>query len=419
MQKTARMTWNRGRLGKTTAFCALLAAFSLRGHAQAEQVPIPQKPSVAPQIEISGVALGTLDLGLRQQYDTAGNRSSSSRVNLADSAILLGATQRLYKPGAVGSLVIGGEATDQTNNGTLNNQLFLHQGYADYQDRHTEAYIGRTNVPTKFIQFPTLRGDDLVTFTDLPDPFSSGANTEEPRYSNVAAVTLNRDLRNFVNIHVQHLIRSAGDIGDDQGLNSYGVDFLHEPPPGLESIQKVVSYQLGYERQAIGRARGGASNLLYGGGVINLRPSPVNLVTLSGQDIYSTGNSLSHFESLPDSFRAASNTLAASLVYLHSPFGRPGYQVSLTGGYKSYNKVHNANSYGLALTGVKRLGDGFDLVAQYSYQHRDPALAAQYSGSSDNSVQVGFVFNFTTIFNNTVGPRRSLLNLQHQYVPER
>jgi hypothetical protein len=290
LQNTARTPRNKGRVGKITALCALLVAFPLRGHAQAEQVPIPQKPSVAPQIEIDGVAVGTVDLGLRRQYDAAGNRSSSSRVNLSDSAILLGATQRLYKPGAVGSLVIGGEATDQTNSGNLNNQLFLHQGYADYQDRNTEAYVGRTNVPTKFIQFPTLRGDDLVTFTDLPDPFSSGANTEEPRYSNVAAVTLNRDLRNFVNLHVQHLIRSAGDLGDDQGLNSYGVEFLHEPPPGLESIQKIVSYQLGYERQVIGRAQGGASNLIYGGGVINLRPSPVNLVTLSGQDIYSTGN---------------------------------------------------------------------------------------------------------------------------------
>ncbi len=401
------------------AACALALAAPLRARAQAEQVPIPQSPGVAPQIELDGVGLATLDLGQRRAYDVGGNRSSSSRVNLSDSAILVAASERLYKPGAIGTLVIGGEATDQTNNGSLNNQLFLHQGYADYQDRYVEGYIGRTNVPTKFIQFPTLRGDDLLTFTDLPDPFSSGANTEEPRYGNVAAVTLNRDLRNFVNLHVQHLITSAGDINSDQGLNSYGVDLLHEPPPGLESIQKVVSYQLGYERQTIGHAQGGAANIVYGGGVINLRPSPVNLVTLSAQDIYSSGNGLRRFSTLPDSFRADSNTLAASLAYLHSPFGIPGYQVALTAGYKRYNRVSDADSYGLALTGVKRVGDGFDLVAQYSYQHRDAALANVYGGGTDNSVQVGFVFNFTSIFNQTIGPRRSLLNLQHQYIPER
>ena len=401
------------------AACALALTAPLRTNAQAEQVPIPEQPSVAPQIEIDGVGVTTLDLGLRRQYDAGGNQSSSSRVNLSDSALLLGASERLYKPGAVGSLVIGGEATDQTNSGNLNNQLFLHQGYADYQDRNVEGYVGRTNVPTKFIQFPTLRGDDLITFTDLPDPFSSGANTEEPRYGNVAAVALTRNLRDFVNAHVQHLIHSAGDVNNDQGLDSYGVDVLHEPPPGLEAIQKVVSYQLGYERQSIGRAQGGAANIVYGGGVLNLRPSPVNRVTLSAQDIYSTGNGLRRFAALPDSFRADSNTLAASLAYLHSPFGIPGYQVSLTAGYKNYSRVHDADSYGLALTGVKRVGDGFDLVAQYTYQHRNAALASQYGGGADNAVQVGFVFNFTSIFNQTVGPRRSLLNLQHQYIPER
>jgi hypothetical protein len=399
--------------------CILALAAPIRASAQAEQVPIPQQPSVAPQIEIDGVGLVTLDGGLRRQTDAAGNRTSSSRVNLSDSALLLGISQRLYKAGGIGSFVLGGEATDQTNSGNINNQLFLQQGYVDYQDRHTETYLGRTNTPTKFIQFPTLRGDDLINFTDLPDPYSSGVNTEEPRYSNVAAVTLNQNLRDFVNLHVQHLIHSAADLHDDQGLDAYGINFLHEPPPGLEAIQKIVSYQIGYERQSIGQAQGGSANFIYGGGVINLRPSPVNRVTLSLQDIFSTGNRLTQFAVLPDTFRAGSNTTAASLAYLHSPFGKPGYQIALTAGYKSYQKVHDADSYGLALTGVKRLGDGFDLVGQYTYQHRNTALTAVSGGRSDNSIQVGFVMNFTTLFNNTIGPRRSLLNLQHQYIPQR
>lgn len=401
------------------AICAFALSTPMRASAQAEQVPIPQSPSVAPQIEIDGVGVGTLEGGLRRQAEQGGGQSASSRVNLSDSALILGASQRLYKPGAIGSLVIGGETTDQTNSGNANNQVFLHEAFVDYQARHAEAYLGRTNTPTKFIQFPTLRGDDLINFTDLPDPYSNGVNTEEARYGNVAAVTLNQNLRDFVNLHVQHLIRTASDIGDDQGLNSYGVTYMHEPPPGLEAIQKVVSYQLGYERQSIGRAQGGAADIIYGGGVINLRPSPVNRVTLSLQDIYSTGNDLSKFASLPDTFRAASNTAAASLAYLHSPFGKPGFQVALTAGYKSYSKIHDAGSYAVALTGVKRLGDGFDLVGQYAHIHRNSALAAVSGGASDNSVQVGFVFNFTTIFNRTIGPRRSLLNLQHQYIPGR
>src|SRR5207249_670712 len=153
--------------------------------------------------------------------------------------------------------------------------------------------------------------------------------------------------------------------------------------------------------------------------IYNVSPDPIDRIDLRFQDIYSTGNDLSAFASVTDTFRAANNTVAASLRWLHSPFGVPGHQVSLTLGYKSYNKVSSANTFGLALTGVKRLGDGFDLVAQYAYQRRDPAYAAVFSGVRDeHSVQVGFVFNFANTFNQHLGPRRSLLNLQHQYLPD-
>jgi hypothetical protein len=68
---------------------------------------------------------------------------------------------------------------------------------------------------------------------------------------------------------------------------------------------------------------------------------------------------------------------------------------------------------------VKRLGEGFDLVAQYTFQHRSPAYAAVFENTrNEQSIQIGFVFNFTNIFNPHIGPRRSLLNLQHQYIPE-
>ena len=121
---------------------------------------------------------------------------------------------------------------------------------------------------------------------------------------------------------------------------------------------------------------------------------------------------------LPDVRRLMWELLVA-VRYLHSPFGKPAYQLSLTAGYKSYSRVSGAGSVGLALTGVKRLGDGFDVVAQYVYQHRGDALTNAYGGArEENALQLGFVFNFDTLFNRSIGPRRSLLNLQHQYIPD-
>ncbi len=389
--------------------------------AQTQQVPIPEEPSTAPQIEILGTGVATLDLGRSRNAVPGGGRASGSQINLSDTSLLVGAAQRLYK-GGIGSLSVGGLALDQTNTGR-GTQIFLHQAFADYQDQKLEAYIGRTDQPTaQIVTFPTLRGDDLVTFTNLLNPFSNGENVNEHRYSNVAAVTLNQKLTTFENFHVQHLIESADtsrgpSVGT--GLNSYGVSVQHLGLPGLEAVEKYISYGVGYEHRSVGRAEGGSSDALYAGGVVNLKPSLVNLVDLRVLDNYTFGSNLSSFHDTSDTFRANSNSVTAAVRYLHSPFGKPAYQVSLTAGYKSYSKVSKAGSVGIALTGVKRLGEGFDVVAQYLYQHRDDALSSAYGGArEENAVQLGFVFNFDTIFNRTIGPRRSLLNLQHKYIPD-
>ena len=385
--------------------------------AQAQQVPIPEEPSTAPQIEILGTGVATLDLGRSRNAVPGGGRASGSQINISDTSLLVGAAQRLYK-GGIGSLSVGGLALDQTNTGR-GTQVFLHQAFADYQDKNLEAYIGRTDQPTaQIVTFPTLRGDDLVTFTNLLNPFSNGENISEHRYSNVAAVTLNQKLTTFENFHVQHLIDSANGLNTGTGLNSYGVSVQHLGLPGLEAVEKYISYGAGYEHRSVGRAEGGSSDAVYAGGVVNLKPSLVNLVDLRVLDNYTFGSSLRSFHDTSDTFRANSNSVTAAVRYLHSPFGKPAYQVSLTAGYKSYSKVSRAGSVGVALTGVKRLGEGFDIVAQYIYQHRGDALTNAYGGArEENALQLGFVFNFDTLFNRSIGPRRSLLNLKHQYIP--
>jgi hypothetical protein len=408
---------------RTTAVVSLFAALVValvpsRILAQAQQTPIPEKPSIAPQIELDGTGIGTLEVRSPRFALPSGSRSSNTRFNLSDSAVLLGASERLFRRSAIGSFVIGAVSTESESAPSGTN-LFLHQLYLDYQSRGTEAIIGRTNVATRLIDFPTLRGDDLNEFVNVLNPFSNGTNVEEHRYSNLASIVLNRNLRHFLNVHAQNLITSTPETVGQGGINSFGISFMYQGVPALEAIQKIPLWGVGFERQSIAKSSGGSSNLVYGGIVYNIDPDPVDRLDLRFQDIYSSGNNLSAFTGVTDTFRAANNTVAASLRWLHSPFGVPGHQLSLTVGYKTFNKVSNANTLGIAITGVKRLGDGFDLVAQYAYQHRNSAYAAVFNGvRDDHSVQVGFVFNFANTFNQHLGPRRSLLNLQHQYLPE-
>jgi hypothetical protein len=395
----------------------VVAATLLPMRAEAQQPPIAEHPSTAPQIELDGEGVATLENHFPRLILPGGARASSSRINLEDSALLIGASQRLYGSG-IGSIVLGGTTTvdKDLSSGT---SVFLHQLFLDYQTRPVEGYLGRTNTATSLISFPTIRGDDLNEFVNVLNPFSSGDNPEEHRYGDVAAVTFNRKLRYFGNFHAQHLINSAASSSGRTGLNSFGVNFQYQGPPTLEAIVRVPLWGVGYERQAIRGQNGGAANVVYGGLIYNLNPDPVDRVDLRLQGVASFANNLRAFADASDTFRAASNTVTASVRWLHSPFGKPGHQLALTAGYKSYRHVADADTYAVALTGVKRLGDGFDVVAQYTFQHRNPAYAAVFGGTRDEqSIQVGFVFNFTNIFNPHLGPRRSLLNLQHRYIPD-
>ncbi len=397
------------------AAAGLLAPTATLG--QAQQTPIPERPSIAPQIELDGTGIGTLEYHSPRIVLPSGARSSTSRINVSDSALLLGAAERLYRNG-IGSFVIGGTTTEGADAPSGTN-LFLHQLYADYQTRSSEAYIGRTDSGTRLVDFPTVRGDNLNEFVNVLNPFSSGDNVEEHRYSDQATVVLNRNLHYFLNLHAQHLVTSSAESVGQGGINSLGINFQYQGAPALEVIQKIPLWGFGYEHRSVGKGFGSASNVLFGGIVYNVNPDPVDRVDLRVQDIYSFGNDLRSFADVTDTFRADANSIAASLRWLHSPFGVPGYQLALTAGYRSYNKVSDANTFGLALTGVKRLGEGFDVVLQYVYQHRDPAYAAVFSGVRDgHAVELGFVMNFTNIFNPHLGPRRSLLNLQHQYIPD-
>jgi hypothetical protein len=380
---------------------------------QAQPVPVPEDPSLAPQIEIDGVGIGTLN------YRPSGPDSKyKAGIDFNDSSLLFGAAQRLYENGGIGSLGFGVLATDETNAGT-GIPLFIHQAFLDYQTKSIEFLIGRSDNPSSHIvDFPTIREENLITFTNPLNPFSDGGNMEEHRYSNVASFTLNQELTFFENVHVQHLIDSLGIDNNPVALNSAGVTFEYLSPPGMESLTRLVSAGIGYERQITQIPGAGDLNQIYGGAVVNLNKSVTDRIDLRAFDLVNFGSDLSQFQNPSHTYQAGYNTVAAAVRYLRSPFGKPGFQFSLTGGYKKFFTVQ-ANSWALALTGVKRLGAGFDLVAQYSIERRNGSLASQYQGrTTEHIMEVGLIFNFGATFNERISPRRSLLNFKHQYIPD-
>lgn len=379
---------------------------------QAQPVPIPEDPSTTPQIEIEGVGIGSIEYGKTPEH-----KKGEGGINFSDSALFLGASQRLYR-GGIGSFGIGGLSLEKTNKGTETG-LFLHKAFLDYQTASFEALIGRSDNPSAhLVDFPTLRGDDLIALTNPLNQFSNGENAEEHRYSNLGQIVFNQNLTYFENIHVQHLIDSAN-LKTQTGINSFGATFEYLAPPGLEAFSLFPSWGVGFEHVLVPDQSPSGIHIIYGGGIINLNESVTNRVSFMAQNVLSIGSDLKEFKSVTDTYQADSNTITAAIRYLHAPFGMSGYQLALTGGAKNYSKVSHARSYGWALTGVKRLGQGFDLVAQYQGQWRDRALARVQSSdlAYQQVFEVGFVFNFNATFNPHISPRRSLLNQKHQYIP--
>lgn len=395
-------------LAFVTAFLDCSRAWAI----QAQPVPVPEDQSTAPQIDIAAVGIATATGGR-----TGSNDKAESGINFSDSAIQIGAAERLFN-GGIGSFGIGGMTTEQSNRGT-GNFLFLHQAFVDYQTEKFEALLGRTDNPTAhLIDFPTLRGDDLITLTNPLNPFSNGQNIEEHRYSNVASVTFNQGLRYFENIHAQHLINSAG-FGTQSGINSFGATFEYKAEVGKELFQTIPYWGVGYEQITLSNSSPSGLHQGFAGMIVNLNESVTDRWDLRFQDILSLGSDLRGFSGVTDTYQSNSNAVAASIRYLHSPFGIPGYHLALTLGQKSYFRVSDAASIGGALTFAKRLGQGFDVVFEYQGQWRDHALAAaQSSGTAFEQVgEAGLTFNFDAVFNRHLSPRRSILNQQHQYIP--
>src|SRR4051812_5938097 len=94
---------------------------------QAQRAPIPEDPSRAPQVEIDGTAIGTLR-GSRDAETPTG----AGTIAFADSALLIGAAQRLFDGSSVGSAGVGVVSVDDA---ALRSGpgYFVDQSFLDYQ----------------------------------------------------------------------------------------------------------------------------------------------------------------------------------------------------------------------------------------------------------------------------------------------
>ena len=287
--------------------------------------------------------------------------------------------------------------------------------------------MGRSRVLSALIDFPTLRDDDALLLTDVLNPFSSGANTEDNQYGNVIEASHVFAQRYWVRLHGEHFTKSPKaplSSETDFSLNALG-RALEYRVPETQIWNRPRIQQLGLSLNNFLTDRKGYSNRfdrtlknILVSGIFNLWPDPVYFVDARFQVVYNLGfDDVKRINTFYDLTRATAAAHFFSLRFLYRKLERPTLQLALSGGFNVFsNLTRETRQWQVIANAFYRLGENFDLALQIQQSQFSGDLKAMY-GKSETRFQFGFVYSVDQRWNKQFDDRNSLLNLEHGYIP--
>lgn len=372
---------------------------------------------VSPEIQLG--ARGVMSFNT----DITGSQKTSSVNDFSDTGILLGFRQKLYNRFR-GQMVIGLQFPDADSD---LGQVFFHQTFLKIEDRKNILKMGRSRVRSALIEFPTLRDDDALAFTDVLNPFSSGENTEDNQYGNVIEAAHVFAQRYRLSIHGEHFTKTpqAPDTSEtDFSLNAVGFSFEYRVPE-TQIWNRPLIQQLGIGFNNFLTDREGYSNQfdqtlknILVSGIINLKPDPVYFWDARFHVVYNLGfDEVKSISSFYDLTRARSAAHFFSLRFLYRKLERPALQLAFSGGFKVFpDLTQETRQWQVIANAFYRLGENFDVTVQVQQSQFSGDLQAMY-GKSETRLQFGLVYSIDQSWNKQFDDRNSLLNLEHGYIP--
>lgn len=376
-----------------TAICA--AAIGWSGTALALEVD----RAVLPRVTVGGRLITTVD----SEYEGAG-----AGINTGDTSVAVRLDKRMFENGVAGA-VLG--IKDEGGSAVFN------QMHAFYWNRDIEVKAGRTRLPNTLVEFPLIRDDDMMSMTHV----GNGSSNDEFDQTYGKLVSLDWVLdRKAQKLGLwAGTRRNGGIVGTEpDGFDSYGVSFRYEPPESYMYLNRVrhAGIMLDAQKDRVG---GNAYfQSIIAGGEFNLNTNPRRNWSVGLQAITNDGVSGVSLADLNDAGNAVSNrarskstSLVASLRFTDRPHLLTRMQAGVTVGYKSYDA--GGSELTVAPSLFYRIGQGVDLLAQYR--------SSQYNGGlnaigSTNVLQLGIAFGLDAKYNDTIGERDSILNLEHGYI---
>lgn len=360
---------------------------------------------VVPRVTLGGRVIATVDA-----VDLDTDPTKKDEVNLDDSSVLMRFDKRMYEGGVAGA-VIGYRSIEES--------LRFHQLFVFYWNQNINAELGLTRTRNSLIEFPIIRDEDLLSYSHVGN---ASSNEEfDQLYSKQVAFDW------FVDRKIQKLGIWTGTqpnedmIDAPDGFDYYGAGYVYEQPEDLRYVKWIRHAGLIYDTQKV---RIGNSDEWMGAWVagieFNLNMNPVSNWSIGLQAISNEGVgsvsaadiSYTNPDAISNQARAKSSSMVASLRYTRRPMLLTRWQAAITAAYKDYSDVNDAEQWSIVPNVVYRLGQGVDLLAQYKYTDYGNGLG----GGSDNTIQLGVSFSLEAMFNDNIGERDSIINLEHGYI---
>lgn len=372
-------------------------------------------PAVPPEINIGGRLVATADY--TSEKTIAGGTMSNSDLNIADSSLLFGFGKYLFDDRRYGFAVLGFKIPDDGTD--LKDDLYIHEAHVGFGGPSYELKLGRSQLGNSLIAFPTIRDDDLLDYLFVPNGSSNAEAEEYQQFGSVLAGSwwMTRTVQIDGGITGRTRTDAGGARVTSSDLNGGYLGVAFSVPEAIKFDRGLRYAGIRIDTQHADVPGSGLPKetltSLIGAVSLNLNDDPEETWNLDAQAIFNDGASVPDLSSPATRARAKSRALAVALRYGKRPALQTRWQAALNLAWRDYGDFSNASAYTIAPTYVYRLGSGVELLAQYRYTHNDSTLAAAVGHERQQLIQFGLSFAFDNTFNESVGERGSILNLEH------
>ncbi|HEX9812235.1 MAG TPA: hypothetical protein VGA88_09130 [Burkholderiales bacterium] len=372
-------------------------------------------PAVPPEINIGGRLVATADH--KSEKTIASGTESDSSLSIADSSLLFGFSKYLFDDRRYGFAVFGLKIPDDDTD--LKDDIYIHEAHVGIGGPNYELKLGRSRLGNSLIAFPTIRDDDLLDYLYVANGSSNAEAEEYQQFGSVLGGSwwMTRSVQFDGGITGRTRTDTGGARLASSDLNGGYLGVAYSVPEAIKFDRGIRYAGARLDTQHADVPGSGLPKqtlmALIGAVSLNLNDNPEETWNLDAQAIFNDGASVANLSTLAARARAKSRALAVALRYGKRPALQTRWQAALNLAWKDYGDFAGASAYTIAPTYLYRLGSGIEFVAQYRYAHNNSTLAAAVGREREQKLQFGLSFAFDNTFNESVGERGSILNLEH------